>query len=144
MADILHRVGIHAPAETVYDALTLRKGLAGWWTRDTLAAPAVGAINRFGFGPRGFNLMKVTEMSPPQRVRWLCIDGVSEWIGTEVAFDLRRESSGSIVLFAERRWKEPVEYMHYCSTKWATYLLSLKLPCETGKGTPYPEDVGID
>jgi hypothetical protein len=33
--------------------------------------------------------------------------------------------------------------MHYCSTKWATHLLSLKSLCETGTGTPYPGDVDI-
>jgi hypothetical protein len=47
------------------------------------------------------------------------------------------------VLFAQRGWKEQVEFMHYCSTKWAAYLLSLKALCETGKGMPYPEDIDI-
>jgi hypothetical protein len=34
--------------------------------------------------------------------------------------------------------------MHHCSTKWATYLMSLKSLAETGKGAPHPEDVKID
>jgi hypothetical protein len=33
--------------------------------------------------------------------------------------------------------------MHYCSTKWAAYLLGLKNLCEGGKGRPYPDDVDI-
>jgi len=34
--------------------------------------------------------------------------------------------------------------MHHCSTKWGTYLLSLKQLVETGDGAPYPRDVSID
>ena len=49
----------------------------------------------------------------------------------------------TVVLFAQRGWKEQVEFMQYCSTKWGTFLLSLKSLCETGKGTPYPENVEI-
>jgi hypothetical protein len=28
-------------------------------------------------------------------------------------------------------WKEPVEFMHHCGTKWATFLLSLR---DLGRG----------
>jgi hypothetical protein len=37
-----------------------------------------------------------------------------------------------------------VEFMHHCSTKWATFLMSLQALVETGKGAPYPNDVKID
>ena len=30
------------------------------------------------------------------------------------------------MLFAHQGWAEPVEFMHHCSTKWGTYLMSLK------------------
>jgi transposase-like protein len=40
-------------------------------------------------------------------------------------------------------WKEPVEFMHHCSTKWATYLMSLKSLVETGEGRPSPRDVHV-
>jgi hypothetical protein len=49
------------------------------------------------------------------------------------------------VLFKHQDWTAPVEFMHHCSTKWATYLmLSLKPLLETGKGTPNPDDVKVD
>jgi hypothetical protein len=63
---------------------------------------------------------------------------------SELTFDLKQEVGSTVLLFAQRGWKERVEFMHYCSTKWATYLLSLKSRCETGKGAPYPDDVDID
>jgi len=33
--------------------------------------------------------------------------------------------------------------MHHCSTKWATYLMSLKSLVETRKGAPNPNDTHI-
>jgi uncharacterized protein YndB with AHSA1/START domain len=143
MADILHRIAIGSTPEKVHHALSDEKGLAGWWTTNASASATVGAVNMFRFGDRGFSHMKVVEMIPPKRVKWQCLDGAPEWIGTELTFDLKQESGLTVVLFAQRGWKEQVEFMHYCSTKWATYLLSLKLLCETGRGRPYPEDLDI-
>jgi hypothetical protein len=76
-------------------------------------------------------------------VLWEVVEGPAEWIGTTVRFELRQESGYTIVLFAHRGWKEPVEFMHHCSTKWATFLMSLKSLVETGKGDPWPNDVQI-
>lgn len=143
MPDILHRVGINSSADKVFQALSEERGLSGWWTKNVKAAPVVGAVNQFRFGDRGFSHMKVVELVPGQRVKWECIDGAKEWIGTELSFDLREENGMTTVLFAQRGWREPVEFMHYCSTKWATYLLSLKLLCETGAGKSYPDDIDI-
>jgi hypothetical protein len=33
--------------------------------------------------------------------------------------------------------------MSHCSTKWATFLMSLKAFVETGTGAPHPHDVQI-
>lgn len=143
MPDILHRVGIRAAANDVYAKLVEERGLAGWWTQTVKATPEVGAVLQFRFGDGGFNDMKVIELVPGRRVRWQCVDGAKEWIGTEVTFDLREDRGVTVVLFAQRGWREQVEFMHYCSTKWATYLLGLKTLCETGRGTPYPDDVPI-
>jgi hypothetical protein len=38
---------------------------------------------------------------------------------------------------------QPVEFMHHCSTKWATFLLSLKDWLERAEGRPAPYDVKI-
>jgi Activator of Hsp90 ATPase homolog 1-like protein len=80
MPDILHRVGISAPPEKVYQALSEPQGWAGWWTTNNQASRAVGAINQFRFGDRGFNDMRVLELVPGTRVKWRCAE---EWKGTE-------------------------------------------------------------
>ena len=71
------------------------------------------------------------------------VGGPEEWIGTTVSFDLRQSGEHAIVLFKHQGWKEPVEFMHHCSSKWATYLMSLKSLVETGRGLPNPNDTHI-
>src|SRR5688572_18911500 len=148
MVDILHRVGIKSSLNEAYDALATREGLAGWWTNDTKGESKVGEVLQFRFsaGNReigGFD-MKVLELDPLERVLWQVVSGPAEWIGTTVSFELKQESEYAIVLFKHQGWKEPVEFMHHCSTKWALFLMSLKSLVETGKGAPNPNDIKID
>ena len=144
MVDILHRVGVETPApEKVYEALTTVEGLKGWWTDDTSGNADVGGVLEFRFPPVGGFDMEVLEAEPAQRVVWRVVDGPEEWIGTTINWRLRRDGDYTIVLFAHRGWAEPVEFMHHCSTKWATYLMSLKSLVETGQGAPAPRDVQI-
>jgi uncharacterized protein YndB with AHSA1/START domain len=144
MVDILHRVGITSPVAEVYAALTTAEGLAGWWTTDTRGdGDDVGGVLRFRFGAGGFD-MKVLELVPGKRVLWEVVDGPEEWIGTRVDWSLEQVDDYTVILFKHQGWKEPVEFMHHCSTKWAVFLLSLKSLIETGKGAPDPHDVKID
>jgi len=76
-------------------------------------------------------------------VRWEVVEGPPEWIGTQVQFELTQEDGYTIVLFRHEGWKEPVEFMFHRSTKWATFLMSLKQLVETGQGEPAPNDVRI-
>ncbi|MFC0531881.1 SRPBCC family protein [Phytohabitans kaempferiae] len=143
MADILHRIGATAPLEKVYDALATCDGLAGWWTTGTTGESAVGGTIQFRFGDTGGFDMKVLDQRPNERVEWEVTDGDPAWIGTRITFDLRREGDDTLVLFKHEGWREPGEFMSHCTTKWATYMLSLKRLVETGTGTPYPRDVRI-
>lgn len=143
MPDILHRVGINSSLEKVYEAITTREGLAGWWAKNTQGTGEVGAVFRFRFGAGGFD-MKVLELHPAKSVLWQVVDGPAEWIGTKVSWELKQEGEYVIVLFKHQDWKEPVEFMHHCTTKWAIFLMSLKSLVETGVGAPDPNDVKID
>ncbi|HKQ31050.1 MAG TPA: SRPBCC domain-containing protein [Burkholderiales bacterium] len=147
MIDILHRVGIKAPLDKVYQALAARDGLAGWWTTDTQGESKLGGTIRFVFHKDGKVLggfdMKVLELKPSKHVLWQVTEGPAEWIGTKISFELKQEGDYSIVLFKHQGWKEPVEFMHHCSTKWAIFLMSLKSLVETGRGKPSPDDVQI-
>ncbi len=143
MADILHRVGIKSSIDDTYKALSTLDGLRAWWTTDTQGESQIGKVTKFRFGSAGFD-MRVLELDPAGRVLWQVIEGPEEWIGTKISFDLKKEDNFTIVLFKHLDWKEPVEFMHHCSTKWGVFLLSLKSLVETGKGAPFPNDIKID
>jgi uncharacterized protein YndB with AHSA1/START domain len=147
MVDILHRVGIKAPINEVYKALATRDGLARWWTLDTQGESKLGSSIKFRFSVDGTELgffdMKVLELAPDQQVRWQVMDGPQEWVGTKIGFELQQAGEYAVVLFKHQGWKEPGEFMHHCSTKWAIFLMSLKQLVETGTGSPNPHDVQI-
>ncbi|NEA35750.1 SRPBCC domain-containing protein [Streptomyces sp. SID13031] len=143
MVDILHRVGVKSSVAEVYAAVTTIDGLAGWWTTDTQGeAGEVGGVIGFKFVPGGFD-MKVVELVPDKRVLWQVVEGPEEWIGTHISWDLEQVDEWAIIHFKHEGWKEQVEFMAHCSTKWASFLLSLKSLIETTKGAPSPDDVSI-
>ncbi len=148
MPDILQRVGIKGSLDDVYQALATRDGVAGWWSSETTGDSKVGGVLKFRFTAAGAEIgvidMKVLELHPANRVLWQVVGGPDEWIGTKVSFDLKQDGDYCIVLFKHQGWKEAVEFMHHCTTKWAIFMMSLKSLVETGKGAPSPDDVKID
>ena len=147
MFDILHRVGIKASLDKVYKALATPEGVAGWWTTDTTGDRKAGGMINFRFTAAGHEIgafsMKILELHANTRVVWQVVTGPAEWVGTKIRFELKQEDDFTIVLFKHEGWKEPVEFMYHCSTKWGTFLMSMKLLLETGKGNPSPHDVKI-
>ena len=121
MVDILHRVGVVAPLDDVYRAVATPEGIAGWWTTDTVGKSAVGEQLAFRFGDAGGFDMEVLRLDPAGQVRWRVTDGPAEWIGTEIDWRLDQRGDYTIINFKHEGWREPVEFMHHCSTKWALF-----------------------
>lgn len=145
MPDILHRVGIRSPLPEVWGALTRPEGLAGWWTTDTRGESRRGGHLEFRFPEHQAQFeMQIVALEPNREIVWEVVGGPEEWLGTKIRYELRREGDYSIVLFRHEGWREPVEFMHHCSTKWGVFLLSLKSLLESGEGEPYPRDRKID
>ncbi len=138
MPDIVHRVGINCRPARVYAALATVNGLSHWWTTATRGKAGQGGLIDFGFCK-----MRVRAAVPGRKVPWQCAAGPREWVGTEVIFDLVWKQRQTFVLFQHAGWKQRVEFMHHCSTKWATFLLSLRNWLERGEGHPAPYDVKI-
>ena len=75
MVDIIHRIGIKAPATKVYQALATSQGVAGWWTRDTTGSSKVGGKINVRFrhkdgneiGQMDFEMIK---LEPNREVQW--------------------------------------------------------------------------
>lgn len=149
MVDITHRIGIKSPAARVYDALASVKGLSNWWTEEVEGDGKVGGKIEFRFRTpsgelKGTMVMQVQTLNASKVVRWRCVDGPAEWIGTDITFELSEQDNQTILLFGHRNWREAVEFTSHCSMKWATFLLSLREYVETGKGKPSPHDLKID
>lgn len=138
MVDILHRVGINTTPEKVFEVLTTIDGLRHWWIVETSGDTSVGGVIDFGFCE-----MKVLRAEPGKIVHWKCVRGPEEWIGTEITFQLVWKENQTFVIFKHANWKEPVEFMHHCSTKWAVFLLSLRDWLEKSEGRPHPYDIKI-
>jgi uncharacterized protein YndB with AHSA1/START domain len=142
MEAIRHRVGIQAPRSEVAEKLTTIDGLASWWTRDVAGEPETGGELRFYFGsPEARAVMEVVEVSDT-RVVWRGTDGPDEWVGGLLTFDLAQTGDETVLKFTHT-WREPVDFMFHCSTKWAYFLLGLKASLEGGKATPFPGELQI-
>lgn len=149
MVDIVHRIGIKAPANQVYEAVATAQGVAGWWSRDTAVTDSDDGTVRARFLDQDGNEIgsmdfEMARLDPSREVRWHFTAGPPEWIGTQATFELTQDGDMTILNFGHRNWHQPVEFMAHCSMKWAVFLMSLRDLLETGQGKPAPEDVKID
>lgn len=103
---------------------------------------AEGAELQFFFGqPEPAAVTEVTELTPGHQVRWSCVGGADEWLGTTLSFELTETGDETAVLFTHAGWRDPSEFMAHCTARWAYFLLSVKSYLETGKSNPFPEDL---
>lgn len=143
MPDIRHRVGIAAPQRRVYEMLSAKEGLAGFWTQVEGDSEVGGKLSFFFGGPDPAVVMEVVELSPDDRVQWHVVKGPPEWVGTTITFELKESGGETVLLFTHADWREPIEFMHHCSTKWSTFLIGLRSGLEGGSFTAFPNDTKI-
>jgi uncharacterized protein YndB with AHSA1/START domain len=86
MVNIIHRVGIKASLQKVYEALSTIEGISGWWTNNTTGTSQIGKsiVVRF-LAPDGKEIgsmnMEVKALEPAKKVHWTFTAGPAEWIG---------------------------------------------------------------
>ena len=143
MPDIRHRVVVAAPLTEAFELFATPEGIASWWTREGVKGESKeGSTLEFYFGdPAPAAVMEVTQLRADTHVGWACVQGAEEWVGTTVSFDLTQDGEETVVLFEHAGWCEASEFMAHCSARWAYFLLSAKSVLETGKGTPFPDDL---
>lgn len=159
MPTIYQSLFVAATAEKVYDAIVSLEGLSAWWSPDVTQAAAPDSGFRVSFGPTYRKEFIVEELTPVS-IRWRCIAGADEWIGSSVRFDLesggaesllrahpemadqiRQQSEfehGTLLSLTHTDWREYTPMFAECSYTWSRFLRSLKLLCETGCGRPWP------
>jgi uncharacterized protein YndB with AHSA1/START domain len=137
---LIHCIGIAAPAETIYEAITTEDGIRAWWTTDVKLGTRVGDAAVFGF----FNHSTVFEMriealTPLALVRWRCTGGTSpDWVGTTQEFVLTPQPDGEVLLkFTHGGWERGGDHCYFCNTTWGHLFVCLKDYCEHGVKNPY-------
>src|SRR4051812_37016531 len=99
--------------------------------------------------------MKIVALQPFELVKWKCIKGTDEWIGTSLSYrlisgdkdsilksypeisdqvDQLKKSNMTLLIFHHDDWKDDTVMFAECSYTWGQFLKSLKLYCETGTG----------
>jgi len=165
MPSIRHELIIENSVEKIYHAITSQEGLSAWWTPDAKAKPERDSVSRFPFGPKYFKEMKIIELKPSRAVKWTCITGADEWVGTTISFKLKpgdkeslakshpelkgqieqqRSDKGTLLIFHHDDWKKYTPMFAECNYTWGQFLRSLKLLCETGNGRPYPNQHRVE
>ena len=143
MANICLSVGTTSDANAILNALNTVDGLKAWWTQGTSGDTAQGGTIAFRFGGNGGFDMRVVKSDATQ-VQWECVGGPDDWLGTRVEFEIKPGVKQNMLMFRHAGWRSENAHFHHCSTKWATFLLSLRDHVERGQGKPFPNDVKIE
>jgi len=137
MPAIKHYFIIRAEKNRVYNAITTQEGISSWWTKENKIEPVIGSTAVFDFGEKYHNRMKILDLVEDKLVHWECFEGDEKWIGTKLKFELDQHGDNTAVRFSHYNWKKESDFYASCNYHWGYYLRSIKLYCETGKGTPF-------
>jgi uncharacterized protein YndB with AHSA1/START domain len=120
-----------------------------WWmTKVDGDNRAVG--DEFSYRVPGIHFckMRVTELVPGERVVWQVVDNhmsfigdQSEWIGTEIRFELSEKDGGTELRFTHDGLVPSYECFDVCRNAWTFYVGdSLRSLAATGEGQPSDPD----
>jgi len=141
MTDLLHQIGIKAPAAAVYDAIVDADGLRGWWTSDSVAVPRVGSVAEFGFGRRSTVFrMRIEELVPARRVVWACLGDPEEWAGTRLTWSLSVDADGTMLHFVHAGWRATDGMLAPCNSTWGELMHRLRDFAEGRRPGPHFHD----
>ena len=136
MPEILHRITIDAPADTVFDAIATDEGIKHWWTDDSSSATAAGEMSEFRFmnGDIVFR-MHVDVYEPGHKLAWQFAGDYDEWEGTTITWEFEPTSDGKTVLSLKHaNWPTTEGEYPNCNTSWG-HLLHVIRDYAEGKGT---------
>jgi uncharacterized protein YndB with AHSA1/START domain len=137
MATLSHKVTVNAPQERLFQALSTVEGLRGWYT------PKIeGAVDKdheavFRFTDEEPFRWKFIEIKPNSLVRWKCIAGPGEAVGTTVTFGVSGKGAyQSVVECDHEGWPDGNGALKTCNTLWGMLMGHLKKYAETGHADP--------
>jgi uncharacterized protein YndB with AHSA1/START domain len=138
MADLKHLIPVRATPDAVYALLATQRGLASWWTTDTMFEPKVGGKATFGFDRRETVFhMTVEQLDPGKRVVFTCQGDHPEWNGTTLTWTISPESDTTILKFTQSGWKAITDYAAGCNSAWGELMHRLRDSAEGRSPGPH-------
>jgi uncharacterized protein YndB with AHSA1/START domain len=120
---------IAAPLKRVHEALTTISGIAGWWfTQDVRGSAAAGGDFTVVWRDEAADFVAHVEAAEPGSVRWKCLvkHPESDWVGTEIIFELSGVSSNTtVVAFRHTGLVPTLDCFEQCEAGWDQVLNSL-------------------
>lgn len=142
--DITHNLHIKANPEKIYQAVTTKNGISGWWSKDCSVGESKGENSLLKFDKQG-TLVEMgfitLELVPNKKAVWECISMPNPaWMGTKISTEISESGEGCDVVFSHRdfdqKWEgqEPFEQTR---GTWNHFMDSLVSYCEKGEGQPW-------
>lgn len=128
--------------EDVFDAINNARG---WWSEEIKGdTDKLGEVFTFRVKDVHYSKIRVTELVPGKKVVWRVLDNYmnfvddqSEWIDTEIRFELSEKDGTTEVRFTHSGLIPDAECFDVCSNAWGFYIGgSLRSLITTGQGKP--------
>jgi hypothetical protein len=125
----------------------------GWWSQE-IEGPTDRRGAEFDYHYRDVHRcsFRITEFVPGRKAVWHVVSNEfnftkdrTEWVGTDVVFELTPRGSGTELVFTHRGLVPAYECFEICRDAWGGYLGgSLKDLVLTGRGQPNPIEAVVD
>ena len=142
--DFITSFAVDQTPQEVFAAIT---NVRGWWTGDIEGGTdTLGDEFTYRYGDAHYSKQKITELIPEVKVAWRVLDGriafagdTSEWIGTEITFDVAPQGKQTEIRFAHLGLVPKLECFDSCSSAWGFYInASLRRLITKGEGPATP------
>ena len=144
MAFIKHRVGIVAPPERVWQAITDADQLSGWWASSAQWDSGTDESVSLDFEGLTTLVFNVVQREEERLLRLQNDGGLGPWNGSILEFSLHPDEGQTFVILTHENQEASDEDFQFFTTKWPIFLVSLKGYLETGEGRPFPNDIKIE
>jgi uncharacterized protein YndB with AHSA1/START domain len=136
---------INAEPETVFNAVTTKKGYQGWWAAVCDIDCKQNHLSSIRFVKEHTTenmIFKTIEVKNKEKLVWLCTSNnvFESMINNTLTFVITKSGKGSILTFTQNssdpKWEKHPEHQQIIAG-WDFFMDSLKQYCETGKGEPW-------
>jgi uncharacterized protein YndB with AHSA1/START domain len=136
MSRTSHKITINAPKSRVFEALSTKDGLKGWYTPQVEGEVREGETVVLGFKDEVPFHWRFVEVASPTRIKWECVEGPGAAAGTRVDFRLSDRDGRTTVECDHDGFRETDKALRSCNTLWGILMGRLRDYAETAKRTP--------